>query len=217
MQVRRWFATIMRLLRRVSRRQLPPKGRDTQPEAGNINIGNKVPSYYEVVEANRFLLDLVEIEAVKSGDDWTVKFFSEDGPARAAAYRMAVYLPTDMRSYDPQSQIWRISLNGLLMMSPHWDEIAYLCGKAMDDLDPITDYRSKDRPQPSDSSPDDLSTEVADAFALLHLDPSAPAEVIQAVYRALSRRAHPDAGGNNETMKQLNLAYEIARQWAEEC
>lgn len=48
-------------------------------------------------------------------------------------------------------------------------------------------------------------------YALLHLDPSAPLEVAEAAYRALAKRAHPDAGGSTETMRRLNEAIEVIR------
>lgn len=46
---------------------------------------------------------------------------------------------------------------------------------------------------------------------MLHIAEDAPLEVAEAAYRALSRKAHPDAGGNHERMKALNLAIEAIR------
>jgi DnaJ domain len=51
-----------------------------------------------------------------------------------------------------------------------------------------------------------------DAYATLHLLPSAPSEVVTAAYRALAKKFHPDHGGDDERMKQINLAYERLRQ-----
>jgi hypothetical protein len=48
-------------------------------------------------------------------------------------------------------------------------------------------------------------------YAVLHIDPSAPLEVAEAAYRALAKRAHPDAGGSTETMQRLNAAIETIR------
>ncbi len=45
---------------------------------------------------------------------------------------------------------------------------------------------------------------------VLHVAPDAPREVIEASYRALSRTAHPDAGGSEDAMKQLNAAKDAA-------
>lgn len=61
-----------------------------------------------------------------------------------------------------------------------------------------------------------MPSEVVQAFAALHLTPDAPVTAVQAVYRALARQHHPDAGGDELTMKRLNAVYELARGWAEQ-
>jgi hypothetical protein len=43
----------------------------------------------------------------------------------------------------------------------------------------------------------------------LHLLPDAPAELIKAAYRTLAQMNHPDHGGNEETMKLLNEAFQL--------
>lgn len=46
------------------------------------------------------------------------------------------------------------------------------------------------------------------AFAIPHLLPSAPPELLDAAYRVLARLCHPDAvGGDGEAMRALNDAY----------
>jgi curved DNA-binding protein CbpA len=48
----------------------------------------------------------------------------------------------------------------------------------------------------------------ADEFSELHLLPTAPREVVDAAYRALSRLYHPDQGrADPEAMYRLNDAY----------
>lgn len=46
-----------------------------------------------------------------------------------------------------------------------------------------------------------------DAWGKLYLTQGAPIEVIQAVYRVLAKKYHPDLGGDVEKMKQINAAY----------
>jgi hypothetical protein len=48
-----------------------------------------------------------------------------------------------------------------------------------------------------------------DYYAILHVDPGAPTEVIRASYRTLMQRlrAHPDLGGDHEAAARLNAAY----------
>jgi DnaJ-class molecular chaperone len=46
----------------------------------------------------------------------------------------------------------------------------------------------------------------------LHLKPTAPPELVQAAYKCLARIHHPDHGGDNESMRRLNAAYDRVRQ-----
>jgi DnaJ-domain-containing protein 1 len=48
-----------------------------------------------------------------------------------------------------------------------------------------------------------------DPYALLHVSRHAPPEVIEAAYRALAKRYHPDVGGSEAAMKQLNRARDM--------
>jgi hypothetical protein len=42
------------------------------------------------------------------------------------------------------------------------------------------------------------------------------AQIIERQYRLLARKRHPDAGGSNEAMTELNLAKESALKWVAE-
>ena len=46
-----------------------------------------------------------------------------------------------------------------------------------------------------------------DLYHVLQVTPDAEPEVIQAAYRALARKHHPDAGGTDEKMSILNAAW----------
>jgi curved DNA-binding protein CbpA len=46
-----------------------------------------------------------------------------------------------------------------------------------------------------------------DLYRVLQVTPDAEPEVIQAAYRALARKHHPDAGGSAEKMSTLNSAW----------
>ena len=48
-----------------------------------------------------------------------------------------------------------------------------------------------------------------DHYRTLQVDPSADVEVIQAAYRVLARRFHPDLAGDDAVMKRLNAAWEV--------
>lgn len=49
--------------------------------------------------------------------------------------------------------------------------------------------------------------QAAQPWATLWLIPGAPAECVRACYRALARVHHPDAGGDEAAMKEINGAY----------
>jgi curved DNA-binding protein CbpA len=54
-----------------------------------------------------------------------------------------------------------------------------------------------------------MASEASDHYRTLQVDPAADLEVIQAAYRVLARRYHPDLSGNDEIMKRLNAAWEV--------
>ncbi|HEY54109.1 MAG TPA: J domain-containing protein [Caldilineae bacterium] len=54
-----------------------------------------------------------------------------------------------------------------------------------------------------------MSTDEKDYYLILQVQPSADPDVIQAAYRRLARKYHPDVGQRNSTrMQELNEAYE---------
>lgn len=48
-----------------------------------------------------------------------------------------------------------------------------------------------------------------DYYRILQVHPEAGPEVIQAAYRRLARQRHPDSGGSDVAMQELNEAYEV--------
>jgi hypothetical protein len=48
----------------------------------------------------------------------------------------------------------------------------------------------------------------SDHFAVLHLLPSAPIQVVRAAYRALAKLNHPDVHGDTATMRRLTEAHD---------
>jgi len=54
-----------------------------------------------------------------------------------------------------------------------------------------------------------MESSPVDHYRMLQVDPSAEVEVIQAAYRVLARRFHPDLAGDDIVMKRLNAAWEI--------
>ncbi len=60
-------------------------------------------------------------------------------------------------------------------------------------------------PPPSAQAP----ARVAAAYHVLFLVPGAPPELVQAARRVLSKRCHPDAGGDNTEMAAINAAADL--------
>lgn len=54
--------------------------------------------------------------------------------------------------------------------------------------------------------------ELEDPHAVLCVVRTAPYEVVQAAYKALAKKHHPDAGGNTEMMKRLNSAFDTIKR-----
>ena len=48
----------------------------------------------------------------------------------------------------------------------------------------------------------------SDDYAILHLRSDAPMVIVEAVWRALAKLHHPDRGGDEETFKRINAAYQ---------
>ncbi len=53
--------------------------------------------------------------------------------------------------------------------------------------------------------------ETPDHYRVLQVDPEADPEVVQAAYRVLARKFHPDMTGNESAMKRLNTAWDAIR------
>lgn len=54
-----------------------------------------------------------------------------------------------------------------------------------------------------------MPDDVVDFYRVLQVDPSADPDVIQAAYRVLARKLHPDLVGDEGGMKALNAAWEV--------
>jgi len=50
-----------------------------------------------------------------------------------------------------------------------------------------------------------------DHYRTLQVDPAADPEVVQAAYRVLARKLHPDLTGDESAMKRLNRAWDVLR------
>jgi len=60
-----------------------------------------------------------------------------------------------------------------------------------------------------DRRPSHQAPRLASAYQVLYLAPGAPAELVEAARRVLAKRAHPDMGGDEETMRAINAAADL--------
>jgi len=103
-------------------------------------------------------------------------------------------IPVAYRDYIPGTKTWRIG-------SPFDDSWAFFAVDLLRDFYPYA--RVVNDPRDASSAhtrPDD--------FAVLHLLPTAPPQLVVAAFRVLSLRLHPDRGGDHNQMVLLNTAFE---------
>lgn len=72
-----------------------------------------------------------------------------------------------------------------------------------------TATRNARRPQPA--QPATLAREPKSYYATLKVSRDAPPEVIQAAYKALARKHHPDTGGDSDSMREINKAFSVLK------
>ncbi len=99
----------------------------------------------------------------------------------------------DFRNFDGGTKQWRITAEGRADFDG-WIAYMRLVHKA------AIEWTDGEAETPR-------ARTVPDAFATLHLLPSAPPEVVRASYKALAMKHHPDKGGNTEAMQKINEAY----------
>jgi hypothetical protein len=101
-------------------------------------------------------------------------------------------IPANCREYSPDEKAWYVNFSchaiALDILRFHFGTVDVINGPA---------------PTPIRKSDPD--------FAALHLLPTAPGFLVEAVYRAMARRHHPDHGGDVEAMKAVNAAYKQIR------
>ncbi len=104
-------------------------------------------------------------------------------------------VPPHSRAYDPDAKCWYVS-------SAYRDIVHELLEAVFIDVetDPERTYTPPTRTTPR--------TE----YHVLHLQPSAPPELVEAAYRTLTKLYHPDRGGDTETMAAINAAVSVIRR-----
>ena len=148
----------------------------------------------------------IEVEEYSMG--FRVRLRSDDRQEFAyALVEFKRYLPEALRLYRSESRYWHVERRGrrylLAWMEDMRQEFCANVEWLEDDGEPgsNTENRSTANEQPQDP--------LARVYATLHLLPSAPIELVKAAPRVLAKKAHPDAGGNVETMERINTAVDL--------
>lgn len=119
--------------------------------------------------------------------------------------------PASARRYEGSSRSWLV----------HWKQLRLVANTARRYYD-ACDWASLPPQWQMVAVGGEASTEVSqepvaeeNPFTVLFLTDDAPLEVIQAAYRALALKHHPDHGGTDSEMQRVNDAYIRARQMRE--
>lgn len=109
--------------------------------------------------------------------------------------------PTAYRQYDVKRHIWLV----------HWSRLPLLVQVAQRIYARVDWSTLPDRWQVfivSGQPPPIVILKPRDSFAVLFLTTEAPEVVVKAAYKALSMIYHPDHGGDQDKMSELNAAYD---------
>jgi hypothetical protein len=104
-------------------------------------------------------------------------------------------IPAYARSYDPAEKTWTVA--------------ADYAALAVDLLRQRFPDARIERPG---TRPHSAPTGSSRPFAVLHLLPTAPPELIEGAYKILARLHHPDRGGSTEAMQALNEARDALKE-----
>jgi len=101
-------------------------------------------------------------------------------------------IPAPRRTWHPDSRRWLF-----------WDQDAIDTACRVCKQHGVTCRKEDDSRETLNRDVDDASP---DPYAVLHLLPTAPPELVHAAYHLLAQRHHPDHGGSTEEMQRINAA-----------
>lgn len=119
------------------------------------------------------------------------------GYDRSFVDQLKTAIPVSCRAWNPETRCW-------IVIPPYVERAESLLRRRFGTIDQFWEEAPTAPPDPIRST--DCN------YAILHLLPSAPPELIESAYRCLSKRCHPDTGGDHMDMLQLNEAITRLRQ-----
>ena len=127
---------------------------------------------------------------------------------RSFVESLKTHIPAHAREWDGGAKLWKINA-----------PFAPIASRVIRTYFPDADIPETPNFQNAPHSPNFRNPSVntcqcrndPDAARLFIL-PTAPLPVVTAVYRALSKELHPDCGGSDDEMQELNSAYERLKE-----
>ncbi len=141
----------------------------------------------------------------RESDGFIIKLKGDDqGAFKLCIETLKSFVRPDLRKYDPAVKVWRVE--GRAVASVHrW--ATYARERIHAEVEWLDGEGEAAKEEWSYTPPPRAPRQKPDAYAALHLLPSAPPEVVKAAYRVLAQLHHPDKGGDTATMQILNEAY----------
>ena len=119
--------------------------------------------------------------------------------------------PLSYRRWDGNSKRWEVHVAKLavviLFAKSHFDHVDYRSLPQDLQIKIVAEMQGKQTAQETLRGHNRALLR-PDPYLELHLQPTAPWEVVKAAYRALALLHHPDHGGNAEDFRRIQEAYE---------
>jgi len=126
-----------------------------------------------------------------------VRLRGEPGQFELALTALKREIPRQGRRFDTVQRCWIIDRDYQAQID-HW--LARMQCETRAEV-VYKNKRQDRRPTPAPGH------QLGNAYATLHLLPTAPPELVKAAYRCLAMMNHPDRGGDTQDMQRINGAY----------
>jgi len=135
---------------------------------------------------------------------FNIKIRSDDSEAfHEAIESLKSCIAPSMRAWQPAAKCWHVADDGQGMMLAWFDYCRDELGAE------VSWVKARRQERQTRAAP----KAEADPFAVLHLLPTAPPELVKAAYKTLALLHHPDReGGDTTRMQIINAAYSEATQ-----
>ena len=131
-------------------------------------------------------------------------FVIEKAPAEVSSYIKWSITPTMYRFYEDEK--WYVHKDHLLDVV----QLGYIKAKYLDYSQLDLYWRTKIELAMTGWTKENTSTisNPSDPYAILHLTSGAPEYILEAVWKAVLKKNHPDKGGDPEVFMRMKKAYE---------